>query len=77
MPDKEMNDYSYEEAIEHIENILAKMDEGDVPLAESMKNFENGMKLIAHCENILNLYERKITKVTEDFQGKIKEEEIE
>ena len=51
---KSIEDYTYEEAIAEIEEILAKMESGNVPLDQSMKNFEEGMKLVAHCEKLLN-----------------------
>lgn len=70
-------DYSYEKAIAELENILAKMDEGEVPLAESMEHFETGMKLVARCEEILNSYERRITKIVEERNGQFREEPME
>lgn len=55
---------TFEEAMAKLEEILSKMDRGEVPLEESMQNFEAGMKLIAHCEALLNSYERRISKLT-------------
>lgn len=55
---------TFEEAMAKLDEILSKMDKGEVPLEESMKNFEEGMKLIAHCEALLDSYERRITKLT-------------
>ena len=55
---------TFEEAMAKLEEILSKMDRGEVPLEESMENFEQGMKLIAHCEALLNSYERRISKLT-------------
>ena len=55
---------TFEEAMAKLEEILSKMDRGEVPLEESMENFEAGMKLIAHCEELLNSYERRISKLT-------------
>ncbi len=74
---KSIEDYTYEEAIAEIEEILAKMESGNVPLDQSMKNFEEGMKLVAHCEKLLNSYERRISKVMEDREGNIMEIDME
>jgi len=74
---KEIKDYTYEEAVCELENILAKMENGEVPLDESMDNFEKGMRLTARCEEILNSYERRIVKIIEERNnqtGEIKEE---
>ena len=76
MTDKELKNYTYEEAISAIEAILGKMDMGEVPLSESMKNFEDGMKLIAHCEGILSSYESRITKIIGIKDGEPVEEEF-
>lgn len=83
MPEKTGNtennitNMTYEVAIAELETILDKMDKGELPLDDSMKNFERGMKLIAHCEGILTSYEKKITKILEDKNGGLNEIEIE
>jgi len=64
--EKNIKDYTYEEAMSELESILVKMENGEVPLDESMNNFELGMKLTARCEEILNSYERRITKIIGD-----------
>lgn len=75
--EKDVNEMTYEEAICELEAILKMMDKGEIPLDDSMKNFEKGMKLIAHCEQILSSYERKITKIVESRNGELNEIEIE
>ena len=75
--DYSYEEYSYEKAIEKLEEILNKLDGGQLPLEESMDKFEEGMKLVLHCEEILKAYERRITKLTGIRDGEIMEEEIE
>jgi len=74
---KDLSDMTYEEAIKELEAILEKMDRGELPLDETMKNFQRGIELIAHCEKILASYERKITKILENKDGGLTEVEIE
>lgn len=74
--DNSLKDMDFEQAIDELEFILNKMDMGELPLNESMDNFERGIKLINHCEGILNSYERKITKIIADKDGKLKDVSI-
>ncbi|MCX5848622.1 MAG: exodeoxyribonuclease VII small subunit, partial [Deltaproteobacteria bacterium] len=36
----------FEDALEKLEDIVRKMEAGDVPLDEALKSFEEGIKLI-------------------------------
>lgn len=67
---------TYERAIDELDLILDKMDRGEIPLNESMDDFERGIQLINHCEKILNTYERKISKIITDKNGELKDVEI-
>ena len=66
MTDKKQNEQqreeaiSFEQALERLEKIVAKMESGELPLAESMKHFEEGMKLANLCTEKLGETEKKI-----------------
>lgn len=51
---------TYESQLEALEKIVAKMDEGESSLAESMKDYEEGIKLCNNLYKILNEAEGKI-----------------
>lgn len=55
---------SYEAAVTQIEALLAQLEQSDVPLEEAIKQFEQGTKLIRHCEKILAQTEQKIVGLT-------------
>ncbi|MBE7055937.1 MAG: exodeoxyribonuclease VII small subunit [Ruminococcaceae bacterium] len=67
---------SFEEAVAALEDIIGKMESGNMPLEESIEYFKKGTELIKHCDKILDKYEKMITIVTPDADGEVKEEEV-
>ena len=67
---------SFEEKIESLENIVSKLEKGDLNLDDSMAKFEEGMKLSKECSKILEDAEKKITILLEQ-EGKMEEEDFE
>ena len=61
----------FEEALQKLEAIVAKMEEGDLPLEEALKAFEEGVKLAKFCTGKLDEAERKVEKLIRDQTGKI------
>jgi len=51
---------TYESQLEMLEKIVAKMDSGEVSLADSMKDYEEGIKLCNILYKTLNDAEGKI-----------------
>lgn len=62
---------SFEKDLKRLEDIVAKMEEGDVPLDESMKLFEEGVKLSRLCSERLDKAEKKVEIITADKKGNI------
>ncbi|SHH08758.1 exodeoxyribonuclease VII small subunit [Tepidibacter thalassicus] len=59
----------YEEAYKRLEEILEKLEGEAVSLDESLKLYEEGIKLYRYCNNLLETAEFKITKFSdEDFE---------
>ena len=65
---------SFEEMIENLEQISRDLESGNLSLDESVKKFEEGMEISKECSKILEDAEKKITILTKDSQGNIKEE---
>ncbi|MDF2881054.1 MAG: xseB [Clostridiaceae bacterium] len=55
---------SYEEMMKRLENIVNKMDSSELSLSESMKNYEEGIKLCNLLYKTLNEAEGKIKILT-------------
>lgn len=56
----EQEKLSFEEAFKQLSELVKKMESGDLPLAESVAAYEQGIKLKAYCEQLLKEAELKI-----------------
>jgi exodeoxyribonuclease VII small subunit len=61
---------SFEQALGELEGIVEAMEEGEVPLDESLKQYERGVQLLKRCRAILGEAEKKIELLSEDEQGR-------
>jgi exodeoxyribonuclease VII small subunit len=61
---------SFETALAELEQIVAKLESGQAPLAESIAIYERGEALKAHCETLLKSAEARIEKITLSRDGK-------
>jgi len=50
----------FEDALQKLEDIVRKMESGDIPLDEALKSFEEGVKLIRFCSAKLEETERRV-----------------
>ena len=57
---------SFEEAIKELTNIVGKIEQGQIPLQDSLDQYEKGMALIKHCRTILQKAEERIEKITKE-----------
>ena len=60
----------FERAIEELESIVKRLEEGKVPLEESVAIYERGEVLKARCEDLLRQAEARVEKITLDASGK-------
>ena len=65
---KEKN-LNFEKSLAKLENIIQALEDGDLPLNESIKTFEEGVKLSKHCLELLTKAELKIQKLLEKDDG--------
>jgi exodeoxyribonuclease VII small subunit len=63
---------SFERAIEELETIVKRLEEGKVPLEESVAIYERGEALKRRCEELLKQAEARVEKITLDMSGKPK-----
>jgi exodeoxyribonuclease VII small subunit len=61
---------SFENALEALEKIVDHLERGDVPLDESIRIYERGEALKAHCERLLKAAEDKVEKIRLSREGK-------
>jgi exodeoxyribonuclease VII small subunit len=60
---------SFESALEKLETIVESMETGEVPLADLLAKFEEGNKLLKHCETRLKDAELKIEQLKKERDG--------
>jgi exodeoxyribonuclease VII small subunit len=60
---------SFERAIEELELIVKRLEEGKVPLEESVAIYERGEALKRRCEELLRQAEARVEKITIDASG--------
>ncbi|HIX31495.1 MAG TPA: exodeoxyribonuclease VII small subunit [Firmicutes bacterium] len=60
MAEKKM---SFEQSVDRLQEIVAALEKGDAPLADSLKLFEEGTKLVSSCTAMLEQAEQKVVKL--------------
>jgi len=60
---------SFEKAIEELETIVKRLEDGKVPLEESVAIYERGESLKRRCEELLRQAEARVDKITADASG--------
>lgn len=68
-PDAEIQALSFEQALEALERIVENLERGDVPLDESIRIYERGEALKAHCEKLLKAAEDRVEKIRLNREG--------
>jgi exodeoxyribonuclease VII small subunit len=56
----------YEELVEELTHIVRKIEEGDIPLDESIELYERGASLIRQCEAMLEEAEMKVSQLGQE-----------
>ena len=57
---------NFEETIKELTDIVGKIEQGRIPLQESLEQYERGMTLIKHCREILRKAEERIEKISKE-----------
>lgn len=54
---------SFEKSVARLDDIVKHLENGDMPLSESLSMFEEGTKLISACSKMLDEAEQKVVKL--------------
>lgn len=60
---------TFEQQLARLEEIVAALEKGDAPLADSLKLFEEGTKLITACTKQLDQAEQQVVKLMKGTDG--------
>ncbi len=72
-----MAEKKFEAAMARLEEIVNELEKGDLPLEQSLKLFEEGIKLSRICNKRLEEAERKVEILIKDKSGSMKAEPFE
>lgn len=59
----------FEQSLKELEGIVARMEQGDIPLEESLRQFERGIALTRTCQEALKAAEQRVQILTETNAG--------
>ncbi len=65
---------TFEESLKQLETIVAQLERGDLPLEDSLRIFEEGMRLSAQCKHELETAEGKVQILLKQRDGSMKAE---
>ena len=69
MSEKPVAEMSFEDAMKELEAVVSRVESGAVPLEDSIKLYERGAALKAHCQKKLAEAEEKVAQITLDANG--------
>jgi len=67
----------FEAALKRLEEIVSKLESGELELEKSIELFEEGVKMAKTCQKKLDEAEKKIEKLVRDQEGKLTTEPME
>lgn len=69
MADTPVTELSFEQAMAELEQVVGRLERGDVALDESITLYERGAALKKRCEAKLKEAEEKVAAITVDAEG--------
>lgn len=69
MADTPVSEMSFEQAMKELEQVVGRLERGDVALDESITLYERGAELKKRCEAKLKEAEEKVAAITLDGDG--------
>ena len=67
----------FEAALAELESIVARLEQGELPLEESLRQFERGVVLTRLCQKALSQAEQKIRVLAKGPDGELREQDFE
>ncbi|MAZ49218.1 MAG: exodeoxyribonuclease VII small subunit [Halobacteriovoraceae bacterium] len=59
---------NFEDSIEKLEDLVEQLESGDLSLDDSIKKFEEGIKLYKSCKDLLSESEKKVKILTDSLK---------
>ncbi|MHC4788488.1 MAG: exodeoxyribonuclease VII small subunit [Planctomycetota bacterium] len=68
---------TFEENLQRLEEIVQRLEEGNLPLDESLRLYEEGVEAFRRCQKLLSEADLKVSKLVETLEGELREEPFE
>ena len=65
-----MAENKFEDAMARLEDIVEDLEGGELPLEDSLKAFEEGMKLLTFCSDKLDEVEKRVSVLVKESDGR-------
>jgi len=62
----DLSKLTFEQAIGQLKGIVDRIEQGEIPLQDSLEQYEKGMALIKHCRDILQKAEKRIERISRE-----------
>ena len=66
VPEQEL---SFEEALTQLEELVARLEKGRLPLTEAVEHYERGMALASYCGDLLDSAELRVRQIDTAAEG--------
>lgn len=67
---------SFEQAMQRLEAIVGRLEQGDLALDQALSTFEEGVSLVKRCQKELADAELRVEKILADSNGNLTTEDI-
>ena len=64
-----METLSFEEAFERLETAIAALQDGKIPLNEALQHYQEGVRLVQYCNELLQRAELTVQQLSVDDTG--------
>lgn len=70
-PHADIESIGFEEALVELEELIEKIESGEIGLEKCLEHYERGMKLIASCQSTLNQARKRIAEIKINPDGSL------
>ncbi|GAA6185629.1 MULTISPECIES: exodeoxyribonuclease VII small subunit [Alteromonadaceae] len=72
--DNELSDNSFEDTMQELEQLVAEMEQGDIPLEQALAKFERGISLARNSQKMLKAAEQRVQILMQQDQEDVLQE---
>jgi exodeoxyribonuclease VII small subunit len=71
MAAKKAEPVDFEHSLQELEQLVEKLEQGDLKLEEALQQFERGIRLVQSCQSALQTAERRVEQLLETDRGTV------